>query len=97
LSLVVITVKRYGRYNVNGFRFHSTMFEDAHALTATTNFGVVNRVVDDQGKVTNYYVVINYIIEYKFLGDKQLKVVFFDCDWFLPIVQREKTNMAWWK
>jgi hypothetical protein len=84
LSLGAVTVRRYGRYDVNGFRFRSTRFEDAHPLAATTNSGVVTRAVDDEGKVTNYYGVINDILEYKFFGDKQLKVVFFDCDWFTP-------------
>jgi hypothetical protein len=69
LSLGAVTIKRYGRYDVNGFRFHSTRFKDAHPLAATTNSGVVTRDVDDEGKVTNYYGVINDILEYKFLGD----------------------------
>jgi hypothetical protein len=76
-SLGAVTSRRYGRYR-------STRFEDDHPLAATTNFGVVTRAVDDEGKVTNYYGVINDILEYKFFGDKQLKVVFFDCDWFSP-------------
>jgi hypothetical protein len=37
-------------------------FEDAHPLASTTNSGVVTRVVDDEGKVTNYYGVINDIL-----------------------------------
>jgi hypothetical protein len=96
LSLGAVTARRYGRYDVNGFRFRSTRFEDAHPLGATTNSGVVSRADDDEAKVTNYYGVINGILEYKFFGDKQLKVVFFDCDWFSPNTTRE-TNMAWWK
>jgi hypothetical protein len=42
-------------------------FEYAHPLAATTNSGVVTRAVNDEGKVTNYYGVINGILEYKFL------------------------------
>jgi hypothetical protein len=89
LSLGAVTARRYGRYDVNGFRFRSTRFEDAHPLAATTNSRVVTRAVDDEGKVTNYYGVINDILEYKFFRDKQLKVVFFDCDWFTPNITRE--------
>jgi hypothetical protein len=37
-------------------------FEDVHPLAATTNSGVVTRVVDDEEKVTNYYGVINDIL-----------------------------------
>jgi hypothetical protein len=84
LFLGAVSVRRYGRYDVNSFRFCSTRFKYAHPLASTTNSGVVTRVVDDEGKVTNYYGVINDILEYKFFGDKQLKVVFFDCDWFTP-------------
>jgi hypothetical protein len=89
LSLGVVTIRHYGRYDVNGFCFRSIRFEDAHPLAATTNFVVVTRVVDDEGKVTNYYGVINDILEYKFFRDKQLKVVFFDSDWFTPNTMRE--------
>jgi hypothetical protein len=31
-----------------------------------------------------YYGVINDIHEYDFVGRKNLKVVFFKCDWFDP-------------
>jgi hypothetical protein len=48
LSLGVVSVRRYGRYDVNGFRFRSTRFKDAHSLVATTNSGVVTRAVDDE-------------------------------------------------
>jgi hypothetical protein len=89
LSLGAVTVRRYGRYDANGFLFHSTRFEDAHPLAATTNSRVVTRAVDDEGKVTNYYGVINDILEYKLFGDKQLKMVFFDFDWFTPNTMRE--------
>jgi hypothetical protein len=89
LSLGAVTASHYGRYDVNDFRFRSTRFKDAHPLAATTNSEVVTRAVDDEGKVTNYYGVINDILEYKFFGDKQLKVVFFDCDWFSPNTTRE--------
>jgi hypothetical protein len=37
LSLGAVTTRRYGRYDVNGFRFRSKRFEDAHPLAATTN------------------------------------------------------------
>jgi hypothetical protein len=60
--------------------FRSTRFKDAHPLAATTNSRVVTRVVNDEGKVTNYYGVINDILKYKLFGDKLLKVLFFDCD-----------------
>jgi hypothetical protein len=62
LSYGYITVRRYGRYDVNGFRFRSTIFEDAHPLAVTCNTGVVVRTVDDEGRETNYYGVIEDIL-----------------------------------
>jgi hypothetical protein len=49
---------------------------------ATTNSRVVTRAIDVEGRKTNYYGIINKILEFSFAGNKQLKVVFFDCDWF---------------
>jgi hypothetical protein len=37
LSYGYITVRRYGRYDVNNFRSRSTIFEDARPLAATCN------------------------------------------------------------
>jgi SPX domain protein involved in polyphosphate accumulation len=80
LSYESIVVKSYGRYDINGFHFHSTIFEASHPLAATTNTGVVMRAVDANGHESKYYVVIKNIIEYRFAGNKNLKIVFFDCD-----------------
>jgi hypothetical protein len=48
-----------------------------------------NRVVangeDASGLVVNYYDVLQKIIEYTFSGAKELKVMFFECDWFDPV------------
>jgi hypothetical protein len=78
----LVKVRSYGRYDVNGFLFHSTAFEALRPLVATTNSGVVMRAIDDEGHETNYYEIINKILEFSFAGNKELKVVFFDCDWF---------------
>jgi hypothetical protein len=82
LSYGSIVAKRYGRYDVNGFRFRSIVFEVSRPLTATTNTGVVTRVVDAEGHEPKYYGIIKNIIKYA--GNKNLKTVFFDCDWFDP-------------
>jgi hypothetical protein len=34
---------------------------------------------------TDYYSILQNIVEYTFGGAKELKVVFFQCDWFDPI------------
>jgi hypothetical protein len=94
LSYGSVTAKSYGRYDVNGFRFCSTIFEASRPLAATTNTGVVTRVVDGEGHEIKYYGIIKNIIEYSFAENKKLKIVFFDCDWFDPIVVLEKTNLA---
>jgi hypothetical protein len=82
LAYRLVKVRSYGRYNVNGFRFHSTTFKALRPLAATTNSGVVMRAINAEGHETNYYGIINKIIEFSFAGNKELKVVFFDCDWF---------------
>jgi hypothetical protein len=78
----LVKIKSYDRYDVNGFQFRSTTFEALRPLTATTNSGVVTRALDAEGCKTNYYGIINKILEFSFVGNKELKVVFFDCDWF---------------
>jgi hypothetical protein len=77
----LVKVRSYGRYDVNGFQFHSTVFEALHPLAATTNSEVVMRAIDVEGHQTNYYGINNKILEFSFAGNKELKVVFFDCYW----------------
>jgi hypothetical protein len=81
-SLRIVKVRSYDRYDVNGFRFCSTPFEALRPLATTTNSGVVTMAIDVEGCETNYYGIINKILEFSFTGNKELKVVFFDCDWF---------------
>jgi hypothetical protein len=83
LSYGSVVVKSYGRYDINGFRFYSNIFEASSPLTATTNIGVVTRAVDE-GHKSKYYGIIKNIVEYNFARNKNLKTVFFDCDWFDP-------------
>jgi hypothetical protein len=84
LSYRSIVTKCYGRYDVNRCHFRSTIFEASHPLAATTNTGVVTRVVDADSHESKYYRVIKNIIEYSFTGNKNMKTVFFDRDWFDP-------------
>jgi hypothetical protein len=78
----LVKVRSYGRYDINGFLFRSTAFKALCPLAATTNSRVVTRAIDAEGRETNYYGIINKILEFSFAGNKELKVVFFDCDWF---------------
>jgi hypothetical protein len=41
----------------------------------------VTRVIEAEGRETNYYGIINKILEFNFARNKELKVVFFDYDW----------------
>jgi hypothetical protein len=84
LSYESITAKSYGRNDVNGFHFRSTIFKASRSLVATTNTRVVTWVVDAKGHESKYYEIIKNIIEYNFTRNKNLKIVFFDCDWFDP-------------
>jgi hypothetical protein len=57
-------------------------FEAFCPLVATTNSVVVTRAINVEGRETNYYEIINKILEFSFAENKELKLVFFDCDWF---------------
>jgi hypothetical protein len=94
LSYGSIVAKSYGRYDVNGFRFRSTIFEASRPLAATTNTGVVMRVVDVGSHESKYYGVIKNIIEYSFVGNKNMKTMFFDCDWFDPYHGTQENNFG---
>jgi hypothetical protein len=82
LAYRLVKVRSYGHYNVNGFQFRSTTFEALRPLAVTTNSGVVMRAIDFEGRETNYYGIIKKIHEFSSAGNKELKVAFFDCDWF---------------
>jgi hypothetical protein len=82
LSYGSIVAKSYSRYDVNKFCFRSTIFEASRPLAATTNTRVVTRVVDAERHKSKYYGIIKNIIEYNFTRNKNLKTMFFDCDWF---------------
>jgi hypothetical protein len=75
----------YSRYDINGYHFQTTKLEASCPLAATTNNEVVARVKNASGVTVDYYGVLQKIIEYTFGGAKELKVVFFQCDWFDPV------------
>jgi hypothetical protein len=67
----------YGRYDINRYHFRMVKLETSRPFVATTNSEVVASGEDISGLATNYYGVIQKIIEYTFGGTKELKVVFF--------------------
>jgi hypothetical protein len=78
LSLGQVKVLEYSRYDINGYHFRMAKLEASHPLAATTDSGLVTNGEDATDHVTNYYVILQNIIEYTFGGDKELKVVFFN-------------------
>jgi hypothetical protein len=42
----------------------------------------MTRAINKQGQEINYYETIQQILEFSFAGDKELKIVFFICNWF---------------
>jgi hypothetical protein len=94
LSVESIVAKSYGRYDVNGFRFRSTIFGASRPLAATTNTRVVTRAIDADSYESKYYGVIKNIIEYSFARNKNMKTVFFDCDWFDPYHGTRENNFG---
>jgi hypothetical protein len=42
----------------------------------------VTSAINEQGQEINYYGIIQQILEFSFVGNKELKVVFFVCNWF---------------
>jgi hypothetical protein len=91
-----VTIRSYIRYDVNGFHFRSAPFEVARPRATTVNSGVVSRAINEQGREINYYGIIQQILEFSFAGDKELKVVFFVCNWFDTIhgIQHNKYGMV---
>ena len=79
-----MTAKNYGRYDVNGYRFRTAKLEKSRPLAATVNSGVMTSAYDDNDNIIHYYGVLQNIVELVFSGPKELKVVFFECDWFDP-------------
>jgi hypothetical protein len=72
LSFGMVTCRTFGRYDVNGFCFRSDQFEKSRPRAATCNTGVLTRALDALGRETNYYGIIQNILEFNFAGNKTL-------------------------
>jgi hypothetical protein len=75
----------YSCYDSNGYHSRTVKLEASRPLAVTTNSGVVTSGEDATEHVTDYYDILQNIVEYTFGGAKELRVVFFQCDWFDPI------------
>jgi hypothetical protein len=67
----------YSCYDINRYRFWTVKLEVNRPLVATTNIGVVTSGEDATGHVTNYYDILQNIVQYMFGGAKELKLVCF--------------------
>jgi hypothetical protein len=85
ISFGQVKALEYSRYDINEYRFQTAKLEASRPVVATTNIGVVARGEDTSGVTADYYGILQKIIEYTFGGAKELKVVFFQCDWFDPV------------
>jgi hypothetical protein len=82
LSYETVTCRTFGRYDVNGLHFCLDQFEKSCPHVATRNTRFVTRALNALKRETNYYGIIQNILEFNFAGNKTLKVVFFLCAWF---------------
>jgi hypothetical protein len=78
LSHGQVKALEYSCYDINIYHFRTTKLELSYPLAATTNNGVVTSGEDATGHVTDYYDILQNIVEYTFSGTKEFKVVFFN-------------------
>jgi hypothetical protein len=81
----------YSRYDINGYHFRTVKLEASHPLVVITNIRVVTSGDDATDHVTDYYGIVQNIVEYTFGGAKVLRVVFF----FHVIGLIESTTLEW--
>jgi hypothetical protein len=74
--------------------FQTVKLEASHPLVATKNNGVVANGEDASGLATDYYDVLQKILEYTLGGTKELKVVFLECDLFDPVNGTRVTDFS---
>jgi hypothetical protein len=71
--------------------------EASRALAAATNNGLVTNSEDATSHVTNYYGILQNIVEYMFSGAKELKVVFFNVIGSIQSRELEWMSSVWWR
>ena len=77
-------VRLFFGYDVNGYRFRTTSYEQSRPNRRTTSSGVFTPDVDE----VEYYGRIEEIYKLKFHGSKPFNPVIFKCHWFDPKVMR---------
>ena len=77
-------VRPFFYYDVNGYRFCTTSYEQSRPNQKTTSSRVFTPGIDE----VEYYGRIEEIYELKFHGSKPFNPVTFKCNWFDPEVTR---------
>ena len=77
-------VRKFSRYDVNGYRFRTTNYDKSRPNWKTTCYGVFTPGLDD----VDYFGRIEEIYELNFYGSKPITPVIFKCYWFDPQVTR---------
>jgi hypothetical protein len=80
----LVRSRHWNIVDINGYHFRTAKLEVSHPLKATTNRGLVTSGEEATGHVIDYYGILQNIIEYTFDGAKELKVVFFQREFFYP-------------
>jgi hypothetical protein len=79
-------IRTFSRYDVNGYRFHTTRYDQSCPNRKTMCSRVFTPGLDE----VKYYGRIEEIYELNFHGSKPLTLVIFKCHWFDPKVTRRK-------
>jgi hypothetical protein len=87
----------YSCYDINGYRFRTMKLEASHPLAATIKSRVVTSGEDATSHVTDYYDILQNIVEYTFGGTKELKVVFFNLIDLIQSMTLEWMTSVWWR
>jgi hypothetical protein len=82
-------VNSYNVYDVNGYCFHTTKYEEERPNRRTTNNGVCMRSSSDG---VDYFGRLQEIYELEYHDCKPLKPVIFKCLWFDPSARGMRQN-----
>jgi hypothetical protein len=84
-------VKKYSGYDVNGYRFRTTNYDQSWPNRKTTCSGVFMPDLDD----VDYFGRIEEIYKPIFYGSKPLTPMIFKCHWFDPqVTRRTHSNLG---
>jgi hypothetical protein len=97
LSCGQIKALEYSRYDINIYHFRTAKLEVSHPLAATTNNKLVTSGENATGNITNYYNILQNIVEYTFNGAKELKVVLFNVIGLIQSTTLEWMSLVWWR